>query len=196
MAAFHRALEQSLKFMRIVKGRARARVLAFRGATVKDKVTIGAMCRVERPWCVTFGARCVAEEAVYLKVVADDAILEFGRHVFIGRGSEFDVQERVSVGDHTLIAPGCFITDHGHGFSEELRIDQQPGVARPVVIGNDVWLGANVTVLAGVTISDGAIVGANAVVTRNVPAMAMVAGVPARLLRYRDREVSLPKIVA
>jgi len=122
-------------------------------------------------------------------VVADDAILDFGAYVFIGRGSEFDVQERVSVGDHTLIAPGCFITDHCHGISDELRMDQQPGIAKPVIIGNDVWLGAKVTVLAGVTIGDGAIVGADAVVTRDVPAMAIVTGIPARILRYRDGDI-------
>jgi len=185
MKAIHRHLEQGLTLMRIANGRARARVLAFRGATVREKVTLGAMCRVERPWCVTLGARCVAEDSIYFKVVADDAILDFGAYVFIGRGSEFDVQERVSVGDHTLIAPGCFITDHGHGISDELRVDQQAGTAKPVIIGNDVWLGAKVTVLAGVTIGDGAIVGADAVVTRDVPAMAIVTGIPAKIQRYR-----------
>ena len=163
-------------------------MLAFRGATVEQKVTIGARCRVDRPWCVTIGERSVAEDGVYLKLVADDAVLEFGAYVFIGRGVEFDVQERVSVGDHTLIAPGCFITDHGHGISGDLLIDQQPVNAQPVIIGNDVWLGANVTVVAGVNMGDGAIVGANAVVTRDVPRMAIVAGVPARVLRYRDGE--------
>ena len=55
-----------------------------------------------------------------------------------------------------------------------------------MIIGSDVWLGANVVVVPGVRIGDGAVVGANAVVTRDVPPMAIVAGVPARLLRYRD----------
>ena len=140
---------------------------------------------MDRPWAINIGHRSLVEDSVYLKVVADDATIDFGSYVFVGRGVEFDVQEKVSVGDHSLIAPGCFITDHEHGISPDRRIDQQPGIAKPVMIGNDVWLGANVTVVAGITIGDGAVVGAHAVVTRDVPAMAIVAGVPARVLRYR-----------
>ncbi len=54
-----------------------------------------------------------------------------------------------------------------------------------VEIGNDVWIGHAATVLPGVCVGDGAVIGAGAVVTRDVPDFAIVAGVPARLLRYR-----------
>ncbi|MFM2280568.1 MAG: hypothetical protein RLZZ444_2799 [Pseudomonadota bacterium] len=60
----------------------------------------------------------------------------------------------------------------------------------PVTIGNDVWVGAKATILRGVTIGDGAVVAANAVVTRDVPAYAIVAGIPARIVGYRfDPEI-------
>ena len=55
-----------------------------------------------------------------------------------------------------------------------------------VRIGNDVWIAANAIILAGVTVGDGAVVAAGAVVTRDVPPMAIVAGVPAKVIRYRD----------
>ena len=53
------------------------------------------------------------------------------------------------------------------------------------VIGNDVWVGANVTMVRGVEIGDGAVVGANSTVTRDVPPYAIVAGSPAKIIRYR-----------
>lgn len=64
----------------------------------------------------------------------------------------------------------------------------EENVLHPVVIGNDVWIGARVIVLGGITIGNGAVIGAGSVVTRDVPPYAVVAGVPARLIRYRFEE--------
>lgn len=55
--------------------------------------------------------------------------------------------------------------------------------AKPVTIGNDVWLGANVTVCGGVTIGDGCVIGAGSVVTKDIPANTFAAGVPCRVIR-------------
>lgn len=170
----------------IACGRFRATLIAFRGAHVGAKSYLGNGCRVDRPWCVKLGKRFYAEEFTYLKVVGDKALLEFGESVFVGRGTEFDVIEGVTIGDHTVIAPGCFITDHNHGMAPDKRIDEQPCVSEPVTIGKDVWLGTKVVVLPGVSIGDGAVVAANAVVTKNVPPFGVVAGIPAKLLYFRN----------
>lgn len=132
----------------------------------------------------------VLERDVYLKITSDDASLRLGDFVFLGRGVEFDVLGDVTVGAHTVIAPRCFITDHRHGMHATMRIDQQPTTGAPVVIGSDVWLGTAVVVLPGVSIGDGAVVGANSVVTKDVAAMTVVAGSPARFLRVRPHAES------
>jgi tetrahydrodipicolinate N-succinyltransferase len=56
---------------------------------------------------------------------------------------------------------------------------------KPPVVGNDVWIGSAAQVLQGVTIGDGSIIAAGAIVTKDVPPYAIVAGVPARIIRYR-----------
>lgn len=65
----------------------------------------------------------------------------------------------------------------------------------PVKIGNDVWIGDNVFVKNGITISDGAVIGANAVVTKDVPPYAIVAGNPAKIIRYRFDENTINRLL-
>lgn len=64
-----------------------------------------------------------------------------------------------------------------------------------IVVGNDVWIGANAIILQGVTIGDGAVVGAGAVVNSDVPPYAIVAGVPAKIKRYRYTEDQIRKLL-
>lgn len=64
-----------------------------------------------------------------------------------------------------------------------------------VIIGNDVWIGDNVLISGGVTINDGAIIGMGAVVTKDVPAYSVVAGVPAKVIKYRFSEEQISKLL-
>jgi len=106
--------------------------------------------------------------------------LRLGKGVFINMGCRFQDTGGITIGDGSLIGHGSTLTTLNHGVDPDRRADMLPA---PVVLGRQVWLGAAVTVVPGVTIGDGAIVGAGAVVTRDVPANAIVAGVPARLIR-------------
>jgi acetyltransferase-like isoleucine patch superfamily enzyme len=66
----------------------------------------------------------------------------------------------------------------------------------PITIGNDVWIGANAIILSGVSIGDGAVIAAGAVVTRDVPAYAVAAGVPARIIKYRFTPEQIDALLA
>ncbi len=106
--------------------------------------------------------------------------LTLGKGVFINFGCRFQDTGGITIGNGTLIGHGSTLTTLNHEVDPSRRANMLPA---PVVIGRNVWLGASVTVVPGVTIGDGAIVGAGAVVTRDVPADAVVAGVPAKLIR-------------
>ena len=106
--------------------------------------------------------------------------LTLGRGVFINLGCRFQDTGGITIGDDTLIGHGSTLTTLNHHVDPDRRADMVPA---PIRIGRKVWLGAAVTVVPGVSIGDGAIVGAGAVVTKDVPANAIVAGVPAKVIR-------------
>lgn len=103
--------------------------------------------------------------------------ISFGEDVFVNSGCRFQDQGGIDIGDGSLIGHNAVITTLNHDMLPSRRADMHP--AR-VVIGRGVWFGANVTVLPGVSIGDGAVIGAGAVVTKDVPARAVVVGVPAK----------------
>ena len=158
--------------------------MRYRGATLGRDVRFGVRCVVRRPWCLSAGEQCEFEHQVYIKAVAA-ARVHFGNRVFVGCNAEFDISTELWVGDDVLIAPGCFITDHSHGRAVGLPMAVQDCEASAVRIEDDVWIGANAVILPGVTIASGAIVAAGAVVHRNVAAMDIVGGVPARVIGNR-----------
>ncbi len=86
-----------------------------------------------------------------------------------------------------MIGPNTLITTVGHPLSAKGRRDYL-AIAKPVRIGNDVWIGGNVTILPGVTSGDGAVVAAGAVVTEDVPANTLVGGVPAKVIKIIETE--------
>lgn len=89
----------------------------------------------------------------------------------------------VQIGDRVMIGTHTSISAVTHDYTAAVMYGTM--VKRRVQIGNDVWIGSNCVVLPGVTVGDGAVVGAGAVVTRDVPPGAVVAGVPARVRRFR-----------
>lgn len=106
--------------------------------------------------------------------------ISVGKNVFINACCHFQDHGGVTLGDGCLIGHNVVFATLNHDPDPRKRASMTPA---PIVLGRDVWVGSNSTVLQGVTIGDGAIVAAGAVVTKDVPANAVVGGVPARYIR-------------
>jgi acetyltransferase-like isoleucine patch superfamily enzyme len=140
--------------------------------------------------------------------VAPGASIEFGRFVWLGDGTKVRCHEgRVEIGAKTVLGQECTISaykhvrigeqcviadramfiDFDHGVVEVERPIRTQGIyTRDVEVGSNVWIGYGACILRGVTVGDNAIVGTNSVVTKDVPANAVVAGIPAKVIRMRE----------
>ena len=109
-----------------------------------------------------------------------------GSHAWIGPQTFLDARDLV-IGDYVGFGPGSRVLGSEHvGVPSSVPIIQTDLRICPVCMGEGADIGTGATVLPGVLIGRGAIIGAGAVVTKEVPAFAVVAGVPARLLRWRE----------
>ncbi len=114
-------------------------------------------------------------------VVDDDAVLTIGSG-YINSDARIACFSAITIGHDVAIAEQVVIRDSDNHQVKSAMGDQHPHTA-PIRIGDHVWIGLGATILKGVTIGDGAVVAARAVVTRDVPPGALVAGVPARVIR-------------
>ena len=135
---------------------------------------------------VTLGDRVYLNEGVRI-VTADGGSVSFGDDVHVQPGCYFmAVRGAIRVGRNAQIAPNCAFYPYEHGTEPGRPIRLQPIRSQgDIEIGDDVWLGYGVVVLQGVSIGEGTVVGAGSVVTRSLPAGAIAAGSPARVVRER-----------
>ncbi len=94
---------------------------------------------------------------------------------------------RVDVGDNVMIGPGVLISTVGHPLDLCGR-RKRLAFAKPVKIGNDVWIGGNVTILPGITIGNNVVIAAGAVVTKDIPDNCVAGGVPAKVIKQLEAE--------
>ena len=140
--------------------------------------------------------------------IAKRGTIRFGRFVWIGDGTKIRChQGEVIVGQKTVLGQECTISayrhvrigeqcviadramfiDFDHGVVEVERPIRVQGIyMRDIDVGSNVWVGYGACVLRGIRVGDNSIVGSNSVLTKDVPANAVVGGVPARLLRMRE----------
>lgn len=118
---------------------------------------------------------------------------ELSRYSSIGRGAVIrnaklgsfcSISWNATIGatphNHALMATHAFHYIKSFGF-----VGKDKRIVLPVTVGNDVWVGANAVIMPGLNIGDGVVIGAGSVVTKDVPSYAIVAGVPARVIKFR-----------
>lgn len=168
-----------------------------------------------RPWQQELQARLMREETVTIGedcFISPEAgiFAQLGRPIRIGArttvaahaflhgpltiGDDVSINARASldggavgitIGHGCRIASGASLYAFDHGLAPDRPVREQPVTSRGIVLGADVWVGANAGITDGVTVGDHAVIGMGAVVTHDVPAWAIVAGSPARIIGSR-----------
>lgn len=129
------------------------------------------------------------------KIRCHEGEVEIGQKTVIGQECTISAYQRIRIGEQCVVADRAMFIDFDHGMVEVERPIRIQGIyKRDVVVGANVWVGYGAAFLRGVTVGDNAVVGTSAVVARDVPANAVVAGVPARVIRMREapRELRWP----
>jgi len=133
---------------------------------------------------LTIGEGTLLEPGCWL-TLAPEATISIGSGCFLNRNTMLAAHERIEIGDHTMLANGCFVGDADHRVDDpELPITWQGFTSKgPVRIGANCWLGVNCVVTSGVTIGERCVIGANSVVTADLPPRTIAAGAPSRALK-------------
>jgi acetyltransferase-like isoleucine patch superfamily enzyme len=130
------------------------------------------------------GANVLLEPGVWLTAPAP-ARVRIGAGTFLNLGVMIAAADLVEIGEHCMLANGCFVTDADHRFDDPDKPVPWQGFATkgPTRLGDNVWCGANVVITGAVTIGERCVIGANSVVTHDIPAFSVAAGAPAHVLR-------------
>lgn len=160
-----------------------------RSVTIQDDVTIDALSKQG----VHLGNNVMLGR--FTTIACTGVLTRLGEGFWMGDNSSLGdysfvgAAGGVRLGNHVLVGQGVRFHSENHRYARTGIPIKQQGVRRlGIVVEDDVWLGSGVIVLDGVTIGRGAVVAAGSVITRDVPRLAVVAGNPARILRYRNEK--------
>ena len=130
------------------------------------------------------GAHVLFEPGVWI-TAPGEARVRIGAGTFLNLGVMVASLELVEIGEHCMLANGCYVTDSSHRYDDPVRPVPWQGFTTkgPTRLGDNVWCGTNVVVTSGVTIGERCVIGANSVVTSSIPAYSVAAGAPARVIR-------------
>ena len=132
------------------------------------------------------------------KIRCHEGVVEIGSKTVMGQECTISAYKHVRIGDQCVIADRAMFIDFDHGVTEVERPIRLQGIyMRPVEVGSNVWIGYGACVLRGASVGDNAVLGTYSVITKDVPANAVVGGIPAKVIRMRDapQELRWPRPV-
>ncbi len=164
------------------------RVKYFPFLKIEGRITAEERVKIKNFWNLG-KIKIILKKGVVLNndiLIQGSGILILGENSFIGQYSIIGVNERIEIGSNVMIAQNVSIRDTDHSFgSLDKPMNKQGITTAPIIIEDNVWIAHGAIVTKGVRIGKGAIVGGGAVVTKDVPPFSIVAGVPAKVVKYR-----------
>lgn len=163
--------------------------MIFKGTTlIEDGVKIDALSRggIEVGENFSIGRNSIIECTGVIRELGEK--LTIGKNVGIAANAFISMRGPVTIGDDTIFGPNVAIHAENHNFNDaKVPIRLQGATRKGVTIGSDCWIGSNVKILDGVTIGNGCIIAAGAVVNKDIPDYSIAGGIPAKIIKERDR---------
>lgn len=125
------------------------------------------------------GDRFVVEQPFYCDYGFN---IQIGENFYSNHNLTILDANKVTFGDNVFIGPNCGFYTAGHPIEADIR-NKGLEYAKPIVVGNNVWLGGNVIVLPGIKIGDNTVIGAGSVVTKDIPSNVVAVGNPCRVIK-------------
>ncbi|MBN1687609.1 MAG: acyltransferase [Candidatus Omnitrophica bacterium] len=139
--------------------------------TTKGSIFIGDDCRILRNATLN---------------TIENGKITIGDHAYIGESNIIAAYHKVTIGNYVVMGPHNVIIDLTHVTDRrDIPIRLQPWNGKPIIIEDDVWIASRCVILPGVKVGRGAVIGAGSVVTKDVPEYAIVAGIPAKIIKWR-----------
>lgn len=175
---------------------------------------VGHGVTIRQPHRISFGKRVILDDYALVDVrtkteMSSEAFVRIGDYVYVGRGSivsakygqiilgagvnmgsncRIATQSKIEMGESVLIGSYVYVGPGNHGIGDLSKpvMEQEMDIRGGVTIGANTWIGTRATILDGVTIGRDVVIGAHSLVKEDVPDRAIVAGTPAKIIRYRE----------